>query len=318
MAALTAFEAAARHESFTLAARELSLTESAVSRQIKVLEKSLDVSLFDRVKHRVALTRAGRLYSEQVRASLHALERDTLSIAAYRGGQGSLELAVQPTLALEWLIPRLPAFYARHPGIRINMGVRLDTFSFRDEHFEAAIHYGQPNWPHAISDLLFGERMVPIARRDLIGDSIRKPSDVLKFPLLHPTDKQESWKQWFEAAGIPDTVAPANSGTFEVHSMLVRAAESGLGIALAPDVFVTESTWHRGVVRAYDLSIPREDSHYLVYPKHLRDSYPFESFREWLLQEARVFAKRMERQSLRESASARNGARKKRVAPARR
>ncbi|WP_316399501.1 LysR family transcriptional regulator [Bradyrhizobium sp. 33ap4] len=189
MAALTAFEAAARHESFTLAARELSLTESAVSRQISLLEGNLNVVLFDRVKHRVLLTRAGRVYSEQVRASLHALERDTRSIAAFGvgHGSGSLDLAIGPTFAAEWLIPRLPAFYAMHPDIRVNLRMRLDTFSFHDEHFDAAIHYGRPDWPHAISDLLFSEQMAPIARRDLIGDTIRKPSDVLKFSLLHAT-----------------------------------------------------------------------------------------------------------------------------------
>ena len=293
MAALNAFEAAARHESFALAARELSLTESAISRQISQLESNLDVSLFVRTKHRVVLTNVGRLYSEQVRTSLRALELDTRSIAAHGNGQSVLELAVQPTFGLEWLIPRMPDFYVRHPGIRINIGVRMTHFSFQVELFEAAIHYGPPNWPHVSWDHLFGERMVPIAQRDLIRHNIRQPSDILKFPLLYPIGRGVSWRHWFEAAGVRELVAPPQSAGFEVHSMLVRAAEAGLGIGLVPDVFMNEAAWKRGLVRAYDLAVPREDSHYLFYPEHMRGHPPFECFRKWLLQEAKAFADHM-------------------------
>lgn len=291
MAALIAFEAAARHESFTLAARELFLTESAISRQINSLESSLSIRLFVRVKQRVVLTKAGRLYSEQIRDALRAIERNTVSISAHGSGDGSLELAVLPTFALEWLIPRLPSFYARFPNVRINMGVRSNPFSFDEEHFEAAIHHGKPVWPWAISELLFGEKMIVIARRDLIGDSIREPADVLKFPLLFSTTRPESWRQWFAAAQLPEDSASARSVGFELHSMLIRAAESGLGIALVPEFFVPEASWEKGlVVRAHELSIPAEDSYYLVYPNNMRHSGPLEAFREWILEEAREFA----------------------------
>lgn len=291
MAALSAFEAAARHESFSLAARELSLTESAISRQINLLEENLNVALFVRSKQRVKLTQAGRLYSEQVRTSLRTLERDTLSIAAHGGGrQGSLELAVLLSFSLEWLIPRLPSFYAEHPTVRINMGVRANPFSFHDEHFEAAIHHGKPVWPEANSEFLFDETMILIARRDLIGNAIRRPADVLKFPLLYSTTRPESWRQWFDAAGIPEDATAKQTFGFEWHSMLIRAAEAGLGIALIPELFVTESVWSKGMVRAHPLSISGEHSYYLAYPERVRDNPSFESFRSWLLEEARRFS----------------------------
>lgn len=289
MAALSAFEAAARHESFTLAARELSLTESAVSRQISLLEENLAVSLFVRVKQRVVLTKSGRLYSEQVRAALRALEQDTMSIAAHGSGRGSLELAVLPTFGLEWLIPRLPGFYARYPDIRINMGVRTSPFAFEEEHFEVAIHHGKPIWPHATLELLFAERMVAIARRDLIADSIKTAADVLRFPLLYSTTRPESWRQWFDAAGLPDDIKPRQSAGFELQSMVVRAAEAGLGIALVPEFFVPESAWANGVVRAHELPLQAEDSYHLVYPNDMRANHALECFREWILEEARVF-----------------------------
>ena len=290
MAALSAFEAAARHESFTLAARELSLTESAVSRQIGLLEESLNVSLFVRVKQRVTLTRSGRLYSEQVRASLRALEQDTLSIAAHGSGRGHLELAVLPTFGQEWLIPRLPAFYAQYPDIRINMGVRTNPFSFEEEHFDVAIHHGKPIWPHATLEFLFGERMVVIARQDLIGDKIKHAEDLLQFPLLYSTTRPESWRQWFDMAGVPDIPESPNSTGFELQSFVVRAAEAGLGVGLVPEFFVPDSAWACGVVRAHPLSMPAEDSYHLVYPLEMRDKYPLQCFRTWILQEAQRFA----------------------------
>lgn len=290
MAALRAFEAAARHESFTLAARELSVTESAISRQIHLLEESLNVSLFVRVKQRVTLTRPGRLYSEQVRASLRALEQDTRAVAAHGSGRGNLELAVLPTFALEWLIPRLPDFYARHPDIRINMGVRTAPFPFENEHFDVAIHHGQAIWPHATVEFLFGERMVVIAREDLIGGPLARAEDLLRYPLLYSTTRPESWRQWFELAGVTQIPDPIHSAGFELQSMVVRAAEAGLGIGLVPEFFVPDSAWQHGVVRAHPLALPAEDSYHLVYPLATRDKYPLQCFRAWIRKQARAFA----------------------------
>lgn len=289
MSALIAFEAAARHESFTHAARELCLTESAISRQINGLESSLQIQLFVRVKQRVMLTKAGSLYSEQVRDILRTLERNTISIAAHGSGEGSLELAVLPTFATEWLIPRLPGFYEQHPKMKVNMGVKTSPFPFEEEHFEAAIHHGKPIWPRATSDFLFREEMILVARADLIGTSIKKTADVLKFPLLYSTTRPESWKQWFAAAGIPSNSTPVQSFGFELHSMLVRAAQSGLGIALVPGFLVPEQAWRDGLVRAHEISIPADDSYYLVYPNNMRHSAPLEAFREWILEQAQKF-----------------------------
>jgi LysR family glycine cleavage system transcriptional activator len=291
MAALSAFEAAARHGSFTLAAKELSLTESAVSRQISLLEESLNVSLFVRFKQRVSLTRSGRLYSEQVRASLQALEQDTLSIAAHGSGRGNLELAVLPTFAIQWLIPRLPAFYAQYPDIRINMGVRTVPFNFENEHFDVAIHHGKAIWPYANLDFLFGERMVVIARKDLIGDEIQEAKDILKFPLLYSTTRPESWRQWFKLAGIDEIPEASHSAGFELQSMLVRAAEAGLGVGLVPEFFVPDSAWENGVVRAHPLIMSAEDSYHLVIPLGTRDNYALQCFREWIMREAEDFAR---------------------------
>lgn len=291
MSALVAFEAAARHESFTLAAQELFITESAVSRQIINLEASLNVRLFARVKKRVVLTKAGRLYSEQIRASLRSIERDTLAMRTHGSGDGSLEIAVLPTFTQEWLIPRLSGFYEVHPGVRVNMGIRSDPFVFAEEHFEAAIHHGTPVWPWATAEPLFSDDMVVIGQRKMIGKRIRHPADILQFPLLFCTTRPESWRRWFTAAGLPPDTAPVRSVGFELHSMLIRAAEAGLGIALVPRFLIPDAAWKNGLVLAHELAIPGEEFYYFVYPNNTSHSAPLQAFRTWLLAEAEKFSR---------------------------
>ena len=133
---LIAFETAARHQSFTRAAEELSLTQSAVCRQISALEEFLGVQLFNRIKKRVSLSEAGLLYARQIRESLRQIEHDTLSLMAHRGAGGVLELAVVPTFATRWLIPRLGDFNASHPGITLDLATRAEPFMFADTPFE--------------------------------------------------------------------------------------------------------------------------------------------------------------------------------------
>src|ERR1700749_1356323 len=141
--ALEAFEAAARHQRFTKAAEELSVTQSAVCRQIGALESFLDVRLFRRTRRGVMLTEAGLDYSRSVGARLDEVERDTLELMA-RGGRGSwLELAVVPPFGPRWLLPRLPAFQRAHPHVVVHLSSRTRPFLFADTPFDAAIHAGE-------------------------------------------------------------------------------------------------------------------------------------------------------------------------------
>lgn len=163
--ALVAFEAAARHQSFTRAAVALSLTQSAVCKQIAALEDYLGLALFHRVKKRISLTEAGELYARQIGEDLDRLERHTGALMTHRGEGNVLELASVPTFATRWLIPRLGAFKARHPGITLNLTTRSQPFIFTDTGFDAAIHFGSPEWPGASTSALFGEEMIPVRSR---------------------------------------------------------------------------------------------------------------------------------------------------------
>ncbi|ALE57740.1 LysR family glycine cleavage system transcriptional activator [Burkholderia sp. OAS925] len=288
MSALLAFEAAARHESFTHAAKELFLTESAISRQIATLESNLGVRLFVRSKQRVMLTRAGRLYGTQVRRALENLDRDTLSIIAHGSGGGYLELAVLPTFASQWLIPRMKDFNDRNPDVRINMGIRTDLFSFEESHFEAAIHYGKPTWPGTSSDYLFGEEVVPVCAPSLLAKRIRKPHELLNYPLLHSTTRPDAWSRWFANLGVEDN-ATMQGVRYELHSMLISAAAAGLGIALVPKFFVDEQLTQLGLVIPFAATAVEESAYYLVYPTELSHGKPLELFRTWLLEEAAAY-----------------------------
>ncbi|WP_133646775.1 LysR substrate-binding domain-containing protein [Paraburkholderia flava] len=289
MGALLAFEAAARHESFTLAARELFLTESAVSRQINTLESNLGVRLFVRVKQRVVLTKAGKVYGAQVRRALEGLDRDTLSIIAHGSGGGYLELAVLPTFASQWLIPRIGDFNARYPDVRVNMGARADTFPFADSHFEAAIHYGKPTWPGTSADFLFREEVVPVCAASMLKRRVKNPADLLAWPLLHSTTRPDGWAAWFANLGIEDK-RTMQGVRYELHTMLISAAAAGLGIALVPRFFVETQLERLGLVVPFDAPVISDSAYYLVYPTELSHGKPLASFREWLLQEAQGYA----------------------------
>lgn len=290
MGALMAFEAAARHESFTHAAKELFLTESAVSRQIATLESNLGVRLFVRAKQRVVLTRAGRLYSTQVRRALESLDRDTLSIIAHGSGGGYLELAVLPTFASHWLIPRLKDFSDRTPDVRVNMGVQTDMFDFKESHFEAAIHYGKPTWPGTSADYLFGEEVVPICSPSLLSKPIKKAQELLGYPLLHSTTRPDAWARWFSDLGVEDS-STMQGVRYELYTMLIAAAAAGLGIALVPKFFVDGQLKQHGLVIPFDVvsAVDSASAYYLVYPTELSHGKPLELFRAWLLEQASAY-----------------------------
>jgi DNA-binding transcriptional LysR family regulator len=282
MEALMAFEAAARHESFTSAADELALTPSAVTRQIALLEEFVGVPLFNRVKKRVSLTDAGEAYAEQVRQHLNGLERDTLAAMSRQGSGGVLELAVIPTFATRWLIPRLPSFYALHPDVTLNLTTRAEPFLFTDTPFDAAIHFGHPVWSGAIAEPLFGEEMVPVCSPRLLGRAKRlDPAQFERFTLLHQSARPGAWRRWFGAAGVEE-FGGMKGPRYELFSMLVEAARAGLGLALVPRFLVLQELKEGVLTIPCDISLRSEKGYYLVYPEKKQGFVLLQAFQAWL------------------------------------
>ena len=290
--ALIAFEAAARHQSFTSAAAELSLTESAISRQVAALEEKLELKLFNRVRKRVILTKAGLLYSKQVRKSLIQMEQDMTNIMVHGGSMETLELAVLPTFCSQWLIPRLGKFHNQHPNMTINTAARSIMFLIKETSFDAAIHYGQPSWPGTVADYLFKEEVAVVCKPNLIEVAqLGQVEKILTYPLLHLTSRPNAWRDWFEQAGVSGITALQGSH-HEHFSILISAACAGLGVALIPHFLITEELERGQLIIASDLSLLSNDAYYLVYPEENLSSNALKQFRAWLLEEVKSFQSR--------------------------
>ena len=287
--ALIAFEAAARHLSFTRSGDELALTQSAIGRQIASLEECLGVPLFNRIKKRLSLTDIGQMYARQIREHLEKIERDTLAAMAHRGDGGIIELAVIPTFATRWLIPRLPQFYEHHPDITLNFTTRSEPFMFIDTSFDAAIHFGKPAWPGAVTHHLFGEEVTPVCSPRLLGERRRlQPSDFRSMKLLHQSTRAEAWRHWFVEAGIHD--ADCMKGQrYELFSMLVEAARAGLGIALVPRFLVFSELASGELVIPCELMLRNEHGYYLAYPEAKQNCPLLKEFESWLLRTAQQY-----------------------------
>jgi DNA-binding transcriptional LysR family regulator len=287
---LSCFEAAARHESYTNAGRELSLTQGAVSRQVAALESFLGVRLFQRTRHGVALTPAGTAYARQVALRLAGLERDTLDAMARQGDGGTVKLASVPTFATRWLLPRLAGLHASHPDITVHVDARTRPFMFTEEEFDAALYAGSPeqisNWPGTRAVMLMPETVLPVASPRLLAARKRwPPREIARLPLLQQSTRPEAWRQWFEAMDV-DAELAMHGPRYELFSMLAVAAANGLGVALLPRMMI-EAELLRGELQIVcDRPLSLHRAYYLVTPEAAADTPALARFREWLQNEA--------------------------------
>jgi DNA-binding transcriptional LysR family regulator len=296
--ALIAFEAAGRHESFSRAAEELVLTEGAVSRQIGRLEDFLGVVLFTRVKNRVHLTEAGKGYWERIVQRLDELETDTVNLQGRPVGGGVIELAVIPTFANQWLIPRLSRFHARYPETTINISERPEPFLFAGSTFDAALHYDHPAWAGMIQKPLFSEELVPVCSPRLLGGrSELAPADIKGLPLLQKRGRPDAWKKWWDQVGITD-FNPMVGTRYDMFSMVIKAAVAGLGLALVPKLYVLNELRDGELVVACNRRVPGDKSYCIVYPERKHDQWPLNVFLDWIHDEAAHYVTRRESNQL--------------------
>lgn len=290
---LLCFEAAARHESYTRAAQELALTQSAVSRQVAALEDYLGQPLFTRARHGVALTPRGREYAVQVAERLLALERDTLNAMSTQGTQGAVHLAAVPTFATRWLIPRLPQLGAQHPDIVVHIETRTRPFMFADNGFDAALYAGTAeqvaNWAGTRATLLVHEEVLPVCAPALLaGTRPLTPQAVAELPLLQQSTRPFGWSQWFEAMGV-STSRALSGPRYELFSMTATAAIHGLGVALVPRLLVESELARGDLVVACDQPLRGERAYYLVAPLRGEEPAALVLFRQWLVAAAQPF-----------------------------
>jgi LysR family glycine cleavage system transcriptional activator len=274
-AALQAFESAAYHLSITQAARELHLTQGAVSRQIQALEEHLGVELFVRARQRIRLTPAGEHYLAHVRSAFDRLEAAALELRTLQRGGGVLQLAILPTYGTTWLIPRFPSFADGHPDVQVHFTTRLHAFDFATEDLDAAIHYGDRHWPGALLDPLMDEEVLVVC----------SPAYLRRAVLLQISTRPAAFEEWLQQRGVHG-VDGRRGPRFEHHAMVLQAAIAGLGVALLP-AFVVEPELAAGrVVEAWPESRARTGRGYwLCYPERRAELPALAAFRAWLLRQ---------------------------------
>ena len=277
---LSAFEAVCRTGSTLAAARDLDLSQGAVSRLIQNLEGQLGVTLFLREGRRLVPTDAALAYRRDVVKALDLITRGAMRLRSNASG-GALSLSVLPAFGTRWLAPRLPAFLSAHPGITINLGTRVRPFDFEEEGFDAAIHYGSPDWPNAGFAKLFDEVSVAVAATGYLAKHpVGVPGDLIGLPLLQLESRPMAWGSWFAHHGLD---APAPQGMlFDQFAPMVEAAVHGLGIALLPQFLARAEIAEGRLVNVFEGGVSGAGAYYLVWPKTGAWYPPLQAFRSWM------------------------------------
>lgn len=283
LAALRAFEAAARHANFSRAAEEIHVTHGAISHQVRALEEELGVALFVRHGKRIAITPEGERFAATLRKALGDIAAAAEAVRA-SARQQRVTVSVLPALAARWLSPRLGRFIERHPELEVMLQSSNQLTDFAREQVDIAIRFGSGRYPGLAVEKLMDDYYYPIVSpRFNRGRLPRAPGDIPRSPLLRSDG--EPWTPWFRAAGL-DAPEPTGGLVVQDSSVMVRAAAEGRGIGLARHSIALSAIESGEVVRLFDIAIPCLHSYYLVcLPDALRKPH-VRDFRDWLLAEA--------------------------------
>jgi LysR family glycine cleavage system transcriptional activator len=283
LSTLVAFEAAARLRSITRAATELSLTQGAISRRIKLLEDQLGARMFERVRQRIELTEAGSYYAAQVRQILENLASATAQTMTYRAEGGTLNISVVPTFGTRWLVPRLPEFFKLHPKITISVTTHIDAVDFRRTDVDVVIHHGGAHLVGAVLHKLMGEEQVVVASPEYIeAEKIHTPADLTRVTLLAQSTRPTAWSSWFALHDVLPSAPPVTL-VFEQISMMLRAASAKLGVALVPRILVQPELAAGDLVELFEPVHLEKSGYYLAYSRERANHPTVVAFRDWLL-----------------------------------
>jgi LysR family glycine cleavage system transcriptional activator len=282
---LRAFEAAARHLSFTHAAAELNVTQTAISHQIRRLEQELGISLFVRQNRALALTPEARDYLPGVRAAFNDLRLATDRLQR-RDNDHVLTVSTLASLAAKWLLPRLSAFQEAHPGIDVRITTSTALVDFKSGDVDAAIRYGRGHWPGLRADWLTADQLFPVCSPALLTGNkpLRCPQDLSNHVLLHTSQAyDDDWRLWLTAAGLPTTISKLPGLTFDLILMTVQAAIDGYGVAIGRTTYVEGDIAKGRLVVPFEITLPADAGFYLVSPKASAEKPKLAAFRQWLV-----------------------------------
>ncbi|GAA0291844.1 LysR substrate-binding domain-containing protein [Rhodovulum strictum] len=282
---LEAFVACARLGTTTMAARSLNLTQSAVSRTLAALEARLGVALFERVRQRLVLSAAGRAFLDQAERLLGDLNEASIGVMAFAGHGAVLRIAVLPSFARSWLIPRLAGFAQAAPDVSLDLSARLAPVDFAAEPVDLAIMRTQHEPPGTRRENLLAEELVIVVAPGLLGGrAALSESELLDLPLLQQSTRPTLWLDWFRDSGI-DPRRALRGARLDHFDMILDAAAAGLGVGLVPEI-IARRALDMGALRLGAARRMVTGEHYaLILPDRARDSAAAQAFRTWLLQE---------------------------------
>src|ERR1700751_5523794 len=287
---LRAFEAAARHLSFTLAASELNVTQTAISHQIRRLEEELGLRLFIRKNRALALTPQARDYLPGVRAAFNDLRLATARLLR-KDDDNVLTVSTLASLAAKWLLPRLSTFQETHPGIDVRITTSTSLVDFRNGDVDAAIRYGRGHWPGLRADWLMADELFPVCSPSLLkGDRpLKCPQGLAHHTLLHTSGGYEDdGRLWLPAAGLPaDISSKPTAATFDLIFMTVQAAIDGIGVAMGRTSYVQDDIAKGRLVVPFKIALPADAGFYLVSPEGAAEPPKLRAFRQWLIDSAK-------------------------------
>lgn len=283
--ALRAFEAGARHLSFTLAAEELAVTQAAISHQVKALEAELGVQLFRRYTRRLALTEAGRHLQPAVS---EAFARIGQAVGELRQGGGArlLTVSLTPSFAAKWLVRRLSRFRQLHPDIDLRMLHTDDVVDFARDDVDLAVRWGRGGWPGVEVELLRPEEVIPVCSPALLEGAhpLRSPEDLAHHSLIHDYD-HEDWQQWLGAAGLTHPEA-RRGAVLDETTVVIQAAIEGQGVALTDRSLVADDLAAGRLVVPFEIGLEGDWATWIVMPPGALKRPKVKAFRDFLLAEA--------------------------------
>jgi len=286
---LHVFEVVARVGNLTRAADELHISQSAVSRQIAVLEGYLDVRLFRRERRGVSLTPQGEAYLRDVGPAFALIAAGTERLAAEAAG-GPLRARSYATFVAKWLLRRLPSFQARHPEIEVQLTTAVPEVDFDKDAVDIAIQFGDGQWTKAESELLFFDEIEPVCSPAILSGrtGFEQIEDLRRHRLLHAHYRKADWHDWLVAVGHPDLLDSPLQMTFPSSMFAYQAAIDGMGIAIGQTRLLEQEFAAGQLVRPFGRPIQREAAYYMLTAAGQTPMPKVRAFRRWLLDEVRA------------------------------
>jgi LysR family glycine cleavage system transcriptional activator len=282
--AVRAFEAAARRGNFHQAAEELSVTPSAISHQVRTLEEFFGVKLFRRSGRSVELTGKAQDFLRSVSQALDQIS--AASQRVMRRPEGNLlNIAVSPTFATGWLVPRMSEFQVDHPEVEIRMTTTMSVTEFADSDIDLSINYSTGEFPPGLRSVkLMEEHCVPVCSPRYMDEHgpLATPRDIRNCTLLHAFPRIGQWRNWLKVAGVADVDAERGP-KFQTTPLALEAAKSGLGVAISNLEFVEDHIRQGTLVAPFKVEVPSESGYYLLYPEENSHEPKVEAFQDWLL-----------------------------------